>query len=97
MKVVLAVLLITYSLAGWGQMAHVTSDNTTIAGDFLIEPPTLLCVGFEWKIKGDKNRNAVASVFFRKKGEVSWRAGLPLLRIGGEKTPTVWKVSQNKM
>jgi hypothetical protein len=54
-------------------------------GSFIVEPPTLLCVGFEWKINGDENRNASATVMFRRKGETLWKNGLPLLRIGGEK------------
>ena len=51
----------------------------------MIEPPTLLCAGFEWTISGDANRNAHVAVRFRKKGDAQWTEGLPLLRIGGEK------------
>src|SRR5687767_1722096 len=57
----------------------------TQAGEFTVEPPTLICAGFEWMIQGDDNRNAAISVTFRKKGSETWQKGLPLLRIGGEK------------
>jgi len=54
-------------------------------GEFVVEPPTLLCLGFEWPINGDENRNATVEVTYRKKGEKAWHDALPLLRIGGEK------------
>ena len=49
-----------------------------------MEHPTLLNLGFEWRIDGDANRNATVSVEFRAVGESRWREALPLLRIGGE-------------
>ena len=61
------------------------SVEFTRAGEVVVEPPTLICAGFQWKIEGDANRNASVAVDFRKKGESAWKAGLPLLRIGGEK------------
>src|SRR5712675_1336975 len=60
------------------------SDKVT-PGEFIVEPPTLISLGFEWQIEGDDNRNAAVSVFYRKKGDTPWREGLPLLRIGGER------------
>ena len=60
-------------------------SNLTKVGDFIIEPPTLRCAGFEWKIYGDENRNASVAVRYRKKGTTDWKDALPLLRIGGEK------------
>ncbi len=59
--------------------------NKTKTDRFVVEPPTLICAGFEWMISGDENRNATVSVQFRKKGNADWMQGLPLLRIGGEK------------
>jgi hypothetical protein len=35
----------------------------------VIEPPTLLSLGFEWRISGDDNHNAHVGVTYRKKGE----------------------------
>jgi len=59
--------------------------NQTKTDDFIVEPTTLLCAGFEWKIAGDENRNASVKVNYRKKGNSSWNEALPLLRIGDEK------------
>lgn len=60
------------------------ADKTT-AKEFVAEPPTLLSLGFEWRIDGDDNRNATVAVSYRKKGDQAWKEGLPLLRIGGER------------
>ena len=61
------------------------ADDGIATGEFIVEPPTLHCAGFEWRVTGDDNRNASVSVSFRKKGETVWRVGLPLLRLGREK------------
>jgi hypothetical protein len=60
------------------------SQTRAVAGDFVIEPPTLVSLGFEWRISGDDNRNARVDVTYRKKGEQQWRKGLPLLRLQRE-------------
>ena len=61
------------------------AQNATTPGRFHVEHPTLLNLGFEWRIDGDVNRNATVEVRFRKAGTQDWRPGLPLLRIGGER------------
>lgn len=53
-----------------------------------MDRPTLISLGFEWKIQGDANRNAKVEIEYRKKGETSWRKGLPLLRLQNEKLGT---------
>jgi hypothetical protein len=60
------------------------SQSATVAGDFWSEPPTLVSLGFEWRISGDDNRNASVAVSYRKKGEHEWRNALPLLRLQRE-------------
>src|SRR5215831_210468 len=60
-------------------------QNATIAQRFVVEPSTLISLGFEWRVDGDDNRNATVTVLYRKKGEQAWREGLPLLRIGHER------------
>jgi len=60
--------------------------NDVVAGQFIVEPPTLICLGFEWYIDGDDNRNATVQVSYRKRGDKDWRQALPLLRIRGERT-----------
>jgi hypothetical protein len=56
------------------------AQNGTTSGDFTVEPPTLMSLGFEWRIFGDDNRNAHVDVTFRKRGEREWRKALPLMR-----------------
>ena len=58
--------------------------NATTAGAFTTERPTLVSLGFEWRIAGDDDRNAGVQVSYRKQGEAQWRPGLPLLRLHGE-------------
>ena len=64
------------------------AQTATVAGQFLVEPPTLVSLGFEWKITGDDNRNAKVDVVYRKKGETPWRDALPLLRLQREEIGT---------
>jgi hypothetical protein len=61
------------------------AQNSTRPGQFHVEHPTLLNLGFDWSIEGDENRNATVEVRFRKVGTAEWRPALPLLRIGGER------------
>src|SRR4051812_29391971 len=58
--------------------------NSVSPGEFLIDPPTLINLGFEWFIEGDANHNAVVEVSYRKKGESQWKPALPLLRLQNE-------------
>jgi hypothetical protein len=60
------------------------AQPATVVGEFSVEPPTLLSLGFDWRIDGDDNRNARVEVTFRKKGDQAWRKGLPLLRLQRE-------------
>src|ERR1051325_1383326 len=57
----------------------------TRPGDLIIDPPTLINLGFEWPIEGDENRNATVDVAYRRAGETAWKPGLPLLRLQGER------------
>lgn len=61
------------------------ADNAIAAGAVTVERPTLICLGFEWDIQGDDNRNAVVAVQYRPSGSAPWKDGMPLLRMGGEK------------
>jgi hypothetical protein len=62
-------------------------QNSTTSGPFQIDPPTLVSLGFEWRISGDDNRNARVDVTFRKRGDAKWRDALPLLRLQREQVP----------
>jgi len=60
------------------------AQNPTTPGEFTTELPTLVSLGFEWRIAGDDNRNARVDVTFRKSGEREWRKALPLFRLQHE-------------
>ena len=64
--------------------AALCAQNSTQAGRFTVEHPTLLNLGFEWAISGDEDRDAAVSVEYRKVGDSQWRRAMPLVRIGGE-------------
>src|SRR5579863_6350382 len=64
--------------------AEKVKANAVTAGEFIVDPPTLINLGFEWMIQGDDNRNAKVEVSYRKKGEAKWIAALPLLRLQNE-------------
>ena len=82
----LGVVVVTAAMAaqGPGQAPRVSPD-AVIPGEIVIEPPTLLNLGFEWFIQGDPNRNASVEVAFREKGETAWKPALPLLRLQSER------------
>jgi hypothetical protein len=79
---IVATTLITLMLP-WGP-DRLQVPNAVTAQRFVVEPPTLICLGFEWEISGDANRNATVGVEYRASGEVPWKQGMPLLRMGGE-------------
>ena len=58
------------------------------AGELIIEPPTLNCLGFEWYIDGDDNRNAVVEVSYRPMGNHEWQEALPMFRLQNEECIT---------
>jgi hypothetical protein len=60
------------------------AQNATTSGQFRVERPTLISLGFDWWILGDDNRNAHVDVTYRKKGEEQWHHALPLLRLQHE-------------
>jgi hypothetical protein len=61
------------------------AGNRTTPGEFVIDPPTLINLGFEWFIDGDDNRNASVATEYRKQGSAQWSSGLPLLRLQRER------------
>src|SRR6266446_5147153 len=71
-----------FLLSGAGAAVN---GNKVKPGEFIIDHPTLINLGFEWLIQGDDNRNAQVEVSYRKQGNSDWRQGLPLLRLQGER------------
>jgi hypothetical protein len=72
--------LLTVATPSWSQTA-------TTPGKFTVELPTLLSLGFEWRVSGDDNRNARVDVTYRKKGEQQWHKALPFVRMDHERMP----------
>jgi hypothetical protein len=61
------------------------AQNAVRPGAFIVEPPTLINLGFEWHITGDSNRNATVQVNYRVSNTGAWKNALPLLRMGDER------------
>ena len=78
----LATIVLAGVIGGYSKPSHAETDVT--AGAFTVERPTLISLGFEWRISGDENRNASVAVSYRKQGEGAWREGLPLFRLQNE-------------
>jgi len=78
------VLLLTAVCLG-DRPSAATTELRVKPGDFVIDHPTLINLGFEWVIQGDDNRNAQVDVSYRKHGETAWKQGMPLLRLQGER------------
>lgn len=68
-----------------GRAAAAGNQVKVRPGELVIDPPTLINLGFEWVIDGDDNRNASVDVFYRKEGSRVWKPALPLLRLQGER------------
>jgi hypothetical protein len=81
----LALSLALVATTAGAQGAARGGGNAVTPGDLIVEPPTLINLGFEWWIEGDDNRNASVAVSFRARGETEWRDALPLLRLHGER------------
>ena len=74
---------------GWVGLSFVaayaqTSRIIAQPGVVIVEPPTIGALGVEWRIQGDDNRNATVALAWRRTAELTWRDGLPLLRLNGE-------------
>lgn len=59
------------------------TDKVT-ALDLEIVPPTVVSGGVDWKIYGDDNRNASATLEYREVGATRWNQGLELFRLQNE-------------
>ena len=70
---------------------NMPAQDHTIPGEITTPYPTLVNLAVEWKIQGDDNLNGTVDVAYRKKGEKSWKQGMPLFRVpAGENTGFSW-------
>ena len=83
--VVIAALVLAGGAPSVPLTIQAATANDVTPGEFVIEPPTLINLGFEWFIQGDDNRNASVAVSYRKQGASQWTAAMPLLRLQGER------------
>jgi hypothetical protein len=82
---VLMGLAFTFSSVPAAQAPGTPAPDAAVPGELVVEPPTLINLGFEWFLEGDANRNAAVDVAYRRQGDTAWRPALPLLRMGGER------------
>ena len=63
-RVVIASAAVCLALASQAPRARAADakSNAVTSGEFVIDPPTLINLGFEWMIQGDDNRNAGVAV-----------------------------------
>ena len=59
--------------------------NKVKPGELVIDPPTLINLGFEWLVEGDANRNAKVEIAYRRHGDKAWKTGMPLMRLQHER------------
>jgi len=97
-RLAIACLTILLGSAGFAQQPGVAANGVT-PGDLVVDPPTLINLGFEWLIDGDANRDAKVDVSYRKVGENAWKTGMPLLRLHGERVtqPNVFALTLPNM
>jgi hypothetical protein len=84
-SVVLALCLGLFAVAAAQAAPAPHVMNPVKAGELVIDPPTLINLGFEWVIQGDDNRNANVEVTYRRKGDRAWKTAMPLLRLQHER------------
>lgn len=91
LKIFATLFLLLLTLPGLAQQA-------VKPGKFVAEPPTLICLGFEWYVQGDENRNASVALSYREKGGGEWQQGQPLLRTGMEEAgEPAWNYTTENM
>ena len=81
-------LAATMAVWGLGLAGPALAKDATTAGVLNVEAPTLVSLGFDWRIEGDDNRTARVEVAYRRKGDKDWREGLPLMRAQNEQVGT---------
>jgi hypothetical protein len=57
--------------------------NSITPRELVVDPPTLINLGFEWLIDGDANRNASVEVSYRRQGASEWKRGMPAAQAPG--------------
>src|SRR5437868_2817761 len=89
----------TASAGGRAQPPSAGGSPTITPGELVVDPPTLINLGFEWLMDGDDNHNASVDVSYRKVGDAAWKKGMPLLRLYRERVtqPNVFNLVEPNM
>jgi hypothetical protein len=66
--------------------APLQAGDATVPGDATSPYPTIVNLAVEWRIEGDDNLNAAATVRYRAAGEAAWREAMPLRRVPAGKS-----------
>lgn len=77
--------VVALGLATRASVSAASPADSITAGEFIVDPPTLINLGFEWFVQGDENRNATVDVSYRKQGTTEWHTALQMLRLNGER------------
>jgi hypothetical protein len=85
-RLLLTILVLSIFSVGPALATSPWQSNAVKPFKFVVEPPTLISLGFEWYIEGDNNHNATVDVWYRKMGDHTWKKALPLLRIKNEQS-----------
>lgn len=80
-----AIAALTIAIGGHSAARAQEPGLGVATGELIVEPATLINLGFEWLIDVDSNRNASVAVSYRKSGTAAWQTSLPLLRLNGER------------
>ncbi|MGD2175327.1 MAG: hypothetical protein PVJ27_07985, partial [Candidatus Brocadiaceae bacterium] len=81
-----ALLLLAVTLGCVNGAGHVAAkpaaSDAVLPGELIVERPTLISLGFVWRVEGDANGDATGRVQYRRSGETGWNDYLQLYRIG---------------
>jgi hypothetical protein len=77
--------LLSLALAALAAGSSIAADGASVAGEPVLEAPTLHSLGVYWIVRGDDNRNASVKVSYCKAGAEKWSDGPFLFRV--EKGP----------
>jgi len=75
-------------------LPHDSGQSAIVAGELSADRPTINCLGFNWSVTGDDNRNAHVAVQYRRANESQWHDAQPLLRQKNEvvgRKSLIWK------
>ena len=76
-------ICLSYLLSFSGSV-RAADTNPVQPAELIVDPPTLINLGFEWMISGDDDHDATVGVRYRRAGDAQWQQALPLIRLHGE-------------